>query len=180
MTDPTLPTAPNAPDAADPREVPEHLALYRRLRRLFGDPELRSRDGRRRRRAADAATSEPFGLGRDPRGVGDVLAAMASARGWESPIARAELLASWPDIVGPETAAHATPLGIEDGVLTVQCDSTAWATELRRVQAGVLNSIAERYPDAGVESARFLGPNAPSWKHGPKAVRGRGPRDTYG
>lgn len=167
------------PEAQD-KGVPEHLALYRRLRRLFGDPELRTADGRKRRRAADAATSEPFGLGRDPRGVGDVLAAIASARGWESPIARAELLASWADIVGPDTAAHAAPLGIEDGVLTVQCDSTAWATELRRVHATVLNSIAERYPEAGVEAARFLAPNAPSWKHGPKAVPGRGPRDTYG
>ena len=160
--------------------VPEHLALYRRLRRLFGDPELRTADGRRRRRAADAATSEPYGLGREPRGVGDVLEAMASARGWESPIARAELLSSWAEIVGPETAVHTTPLRIEDGVLTVQCDSTAWAQQLRLMQSTVLDSIAERYPEAAVEAARFLAPHAPSWKHGPKAVPGRGPRDTYG
>jgi predicted nucleic acid-binding Zn ribbon protein len=160
--------------------IPEHLAVYRRLRRLFGDPELRSSDGRRRRRAADAAQSEPFGLGRDPRGIGDVLSGMASARGWESPIARAELIASWAQIVGPETAAHATPLGIEDGVLTVQCDSTAWAQQLRLMSATVLNSIAERFPAAGIETTRFLAPHAPSWKHGPKAIPGRGPRDTYG
>jgi predicted nucleic acid-binding Zn ribbon protein len=44
----------------------------------------------------------------------------------------------------------------------------------------VLNSVAERFPAAGVESTRFLAPHAPSWKHGPKAVPGRGPRDTYG
>jgi predicted nucleic acid-binding Zn ribbon protein len=24
------------------------------------------------------------------------------------------------------------------------------------------------------------GPTAPSWKHGPRSVNGRGPRDTYG
>jgi predicted nucleic acid-binding Zn ribbon protein len=161
-------------------KVPEHLAMYRRLRRLFGDPELRTADGRRRRRAADAAGSEPFGLGRDPRAVGDVLAGMASARGWESPLARAELLESWAEIVGAETAAHATPIGIEDGVLTVQCDSTAWAQQLRLMSATVLNSIGERFPAAGVETTRFLAPHAPSWKHGPKAVPGRGPRDTYG
>lgn len=163
-----------------PETVPEHVAVYQRLRRLFGNPELRSGDGRRRRRAADAAESEPYGLGRDPRGVGDVLAGIAAARGWESPLARAELLVSWPEIVGADTAAHTAPIGIEDGVLTVQCDSTAWATELRRIQATVLNSVAERFPAAGVESARFLAPHAPSWKHGPKAVPGRGPRDTYG
>lgn len=160
--------------------VPEHLAAYRRLRRLFGDPELRSSDGRRRRRAADAAHSEPFGLGRDPRGIGDVLAGIAAARGWESPIARAELVASWAEIVGPETAAHAQPVGIEEGVLTVQCDSTAWAQQLRLMSTTVLASIAERFPAAGIEATRFLAPHAPSWKHGPKAIPGRGPRDTYG
>jgi predicted nucleic acid-binding Zn ribbon protein len=159
---------------------PEHLAVYRRLRRLFGDPEKTTRDGRRRRAAADAAASEPYGLGRDPRGIGDVLAGVAAARGWESPIARADVLASWPEIVGADTAQHAVPLGIEDGVLLVQCDSTAWAQQLRLMQATVLAQLVERFPAAGVETTRFLAPHAPSWKHGPKAVPGRGPRDTYG
>jgi len=165
---------------SDDRQTPEHISVYRRLRRLFGNPELRSADGRRRRRAADAATTEPYGLGRDPRGVGDVLEAMAAARGWESPIARAELLASWPAIVGDDTAAHTEPVSIEDGLLSVRCDSTAWAQQLRLMQTTILNSIAEQFPAAAVERAHFFGPHAPSWKHGPKAVPGRGPRDTYG
>jgi predicted nucleic acid-binding Zn ribbon protein len=163
-----------------PGSIPEHIAVYQRLRRLFGNPELRSADGRRRRRGAEAAVSEPYGLGRDPRGVSDVLASVAVARGWESPLARAELLASWPEIVGADTATHTSPVGIEDGVLTVQCDSTAWAQQLRLMSATVLNQLAERFPAAAVESTRFLAPHAPSWKHGPKAVPGRGPRDTYG
>lgn len=161
-------------------KTPEHVAVYRRLRRLFGNPELRTADGRRRRRAADAATSEPYGLGRDPRGLGDVLDTVAAARGWDSPIARAELLASWSSIVGPDTAAHTEPVSIEDGVLSVRCDSTAWAQQLRLMQTTVLESISGMFPAAGVERAQFLAPNAPSWKHGPKAVPGRGPRDTYG
>lgn len=160
--------------------VPEHIAVYRRLRRLFGNPELMTADGRRRRRAADAADSEPYGLGRDPRGLGDVLEAMAAARGWQSPIARAEVLASWADIVGAEIAAHAEPVGIEDGVLTVRCDSTAWAQQLRLMQATVLEQLTARFPAAGVETAHFIGPHAPSWKHGPRAVKWRGPRDTHG
>src|SRR5690606_12756210 len=172
------------PGVSGPRDddgtTPEHVAVYRRLRRLFGNPELRTADGRRRKRAADAASSEPYGLGRDPRGLGDVLETMATARGWDSPIARAELLASWSDIVGPDTAAHTTPVSIDDGVLSVRCDSTAWAQQLRLMQATVLDSIAERIPAPGLEKAQFLGPHAPSWKHGPKAVPGRGPRDTYG
>jgi predicted nucleic acid-binding Zn ribbon protein len=160
--------------------VPEHVAVYRRLQRVFGDPALRSRDGRRRKRNAATASSEPYGTGRDPLGLGDVLDTVAASRGWDSPLARAELLASWPDIVGADTAQHASPIGIEDGVLTVRCDSTAWATQLRTMGTTVLQRIAERFPAAGVETARFLGPDAPSWKRGPRAIPGRGPRDTYG
>ncbi|MGO1853842.1 MAG: DUF721 domain-containing protein, partial [Microbacteriaceae bacterium] len=33
---------------------------------------------------------------------------------------------------------------------------------------------------AGVDNLRFIGPDVPSWKWGPRAVPGRGPRDTYG
>jgi len=87
---------------------------------------------------------------------------------------------SWPDLVGAETAEHSTPLSIEDGVLAVQCDSTAWATQLRLMRSHITTTIANRYPDAGIHSVRFDGPNAPSWKRGPRSIPGRGPRDTYG
>lgn len=176
MTDRT----PAGGEGATPRP-PEHVAVYRRLRSVFGDPALRTIDGRRRRRAAkESGSSEPYGAGRDPLGLGSIVDAFAASRGWDSPLARADLLASWTDIVGAETASHASPIGIEDGVLTVRCDSTAWAVQLRTMQRTVLERIAERFPAAGVESARFLGPDAPSWKRGPRAIPGRGPRDTYG
>ncbi len=100
--------------------------------------------------------------------------------GWESPLARSDLLADWVDIVGADTARHATPIGIEEGVLTVRCDSTSWAQQLRSLRAGIVTAILDRHPKAGVESIRFLGPDTPSWKRGPRAVPGRGPRDTYG
>ena len=66
--------------------------------------------------------------------------------GWDSPLAQAELLADWPEIVGDETAAHAAPIGIEDGVLTVRCDSTAWATQLRRMSADDHDEDRARIP----------------------------------
>ena len=48
---------------------------------------------------------------------------------------------------------------------------------------GSLSYVAGKHRDcaeAGIESIRFLAPNAPSWKSGPRSVPGRGPRDTYG
>jgi predicted nucleic acid-binding Zn ribbon protein len=171
---------PSSSDAQRPEpELPEHIAVYQRFRRLFGDSSTLSRDAKRR---ADrtGSPSVPFGEGRDPRGIDAVLDNLTKKLGWNSPLAQADLLASWPLIAGEETAEHSTPAGIDEGVLTVQCDSTAWATQLRLMRTQLTTAIAVQYPDAGITSVRFEGPNAPSWKRGPRAIPGRGPRDTYG
>jgi predicted nucleic acid-binding Zn ribbon protein len=106
--------------------------------------------------------------------------ALTSQLGWESPLAQSQLVNSWSDLVGEDTAAHSTPVGIEDGVLTVRCESTAWATQLRLMRTELLRHIAERFNQAGIESIRFQGPDVPTWKRGPRSIPGRGPRDTYG
>jgi predicted nucleic acid-binding Zn ribbon protein len=167
-------------DAGQAERVPEHIAVYQRIRTVFGDPSLRSGDARRRKRSARDESSVPYGVGRDPRGIADVMENLTSTMGWDSPLARADLLASWPELVGDETAAHTTPIGIEECVLTVRCDSTAWATQLRRMNSTITTKIVTMHAAAGIESVRFLGPDAPSWKRGPRAIPGRGPRDTYG
>lgn len=170
--------APSSSTDRDPTES-EASAVYRRLRRVFGDPAMRSSDARKRttRIPGDSA---PFGVGRDPSDLGDVLDSVTRTLGWTSPLARGELLTAWPELVGSDIAAHSEPAGIDDGVLTVQCDSTAWATQLRIMRGEILTTILRRYPDAEVSSIRFSGPGAPSWKRGPRSVPGRGPRDTYG
>jgi predicted nucleic acid-binding Zn ribbon protein len=157
----------------------EHVAVYLRFRRVFGDASGRSAIARKRKTKKEGA-SVPFAPGRDPHGLGDVIDGLASKMGWTSPLARSQLLSSWPEIVGGETAEHSEPAGIEEGVLTVRCDSTAWATQLRLMRGQITTTIAQRFPDAGIESVRFEGPNAPSWKRGPRSIPGRGPRDTYG
>jgi predicted nucleic acid-binding Zn ribbon protein len=49
------------------------------------------------------------------------------------------------------------------------------------VQDQLLTTITSSAPGALVESLRFSGPSAPSWKKGIRTIRGaRGPRDTYG
>ena len=48
------------------------------------------------------------------------------------------------------------------------------------MRTDLLTRILDRYPGAGVEMIRFQGPDAPTWKRGPRSVPGRGPRDTYG
>jgi predicted nucleic acid-binding Zn ribbon protein len=157
----------------------EHIAVFERFRRVFGDRSATSKDARTRSRR-EPGSSAPFGAGRDPHGIAEVVDALTARLGWNSSLARSELLESWQEIVGEETASHSSPVGVEDGVLTVSCDSTAWATQLRLMRAQVVTRIAERHPDAGIESVRFDGPGVPSWKKGRRSIPGRGPRDTYG
>jgi predicted nucleic acid-binding Zn ribbon protein len=166
-------------DAADAPGESEPISVYLRFRRVFGDGSSRSADARKRAKK-DPSSTIPFGGGRDPEGLGAVMDSLTSKLGWSSPLARSELLASWLEIAGIDTAAHSAPVGIEDGVLTVKCDSTAWATQLRLMRVQIMGRIVSRYPDAGINSVRFEGPGAPSWKRGPRSIPGRGPRDTYG
>ena len=157
----------------------EHIAVFERFRRVFGDRGATSKDARTRAKR-EPGSSAPFGTGRDPRGIAEIVDALTARLGWNSSLARSELLDSWADLVGEETAAHSTPAGIDEGVLTVSCDSTAWATQLRLMRSQIVSRIVERYPDAGIDALRFNGPGVPSWKRGPRSVPGRGPRDTYG
>lgn len=157
--------------------VPETVATYLRLRGL----EPSGRGGRRRRRRNDEDDeNQPFTAGRDPKGVGDVLAELTRSAGWESQLSREDLVQQWADVAGAETAQHSSPVGLTDGMLTVRCDSTAWAKNLHLMRAVIVTEIVQRFPEAGVSSVRFVGPDVPSWKWGPRAVPGRGPRDTYG
>lgn len=161
---------------SDPTPDPETVATYLRLRGL--EPSARAR--RKRRRRGDDDEHQPFTKGRDPHGVGDVLADLTKQAGWDPQLAREDLVLQWEDVAGEETARHATPVALSDGTLTVQCDSTAWAKNLHLMRAPIITELMKRFPDAGVQNVRFIGPDVPSWKWGPRAVPGRGPRDTYG
>lgn len=157
-------------------EIPETLATYLRLRGL----EPTKRRGSRRRRSPGGDGGQPFTGGRDPHGIGDVLAGLTKQAGWDPVLARADLIRQWSEVAGADTAQHTRPVGLDGGALTVQCDSTAWAKQLRIMRSQIVTEIARRFPEAGVDSVRFVGPDVPSWKWGPRAVPGRGPRDTYG
>ena len=117
----------------------------------------------------------------DPTLISDVLTNLVSDRQWESGLAEGNLFAQWEKIVGSDIAKHTTPISILEGVLLIQCSSTAWATQLQSVHDQLVATISSSAPGALVESLRFSGPTAPSWKKGIRTIRGaRGPRDTYG
>jgi Zn-ribbon-containing, possibly RNA-binding protein and truncated derivatives len=158
--------------------VSEAARVYQHFREIFGD--TRPRPGRARPRQREASESEPFTPGRDPEPLGDAIDGLTAQLGWTAPLTQHDVLATWAEIAGEEIAKHSDAIAIENGVLQVRCDSTAWATQLRLMRSELVTRIVDRYPRSGVETIRFQGPDAPTWKRGPRSVPGRGPRDTYG
>ncbi len=134
-------------------------------------------DGARRRRRG---WSGPGTDDRDPQMIGRVASRLSSQRGWAPKLANGSVFGRWAELVGAEVAEHATPTALRDGELTVQADSTAWATQLRLLQRQLIARIAAGLGHGVVTGMRIHGPSAPSWRRGPRHVSGRGPRDTYG
>lgn len=149
---------------------------YQRARAIWKGLPPRSRRVKR----TDAEHSAPFGAGRDPRLVGDLLAAASRSMGWTAELDQARLVSEWHQFVGESIAQHTQVVELREHVLIVQCDSTTWATELRRLRGEILSRILDEYPEVGVRELKFLAPGAPSWRHGSRTVPGRGVRDTYG
>jgi predicted nucleic acid-binding Zn ribbon protein len=138
--------------------------------------------GRKRRNvvvAPEQIGSLAFESGRDPRMIGDLVGTAINDRGWTPFLARESVLENWADIVGDDVAAHTIP-EIADDRVTVRCDSSAWATNLRIMRHEILAGILARFPDSGLLEISVVGPGVPNQIRGPRSVKWRGPRDTYG
>jgi predicted nucleic acid-binding Zn ribbon protein len=100
--------------------------------------------------------------------------------GWDVTIRAATVMGAWERLVGADIAAHCRPAKLDSGELTLVAESTAWATQLRLLSRQLLDRLAADLGSGVVTRLRVYGPAAPSWRHGPRRVAGRGPRDTYG
>ncbi|MCV7383083.1 DUF721 family protein [Mycolicibacter longobardus] len=191
-------TGPEPPSDDSAVQPPAHLAGLTGMdlvRRTLAEAREAARSqgkdvgqGRRaplRRRPAGSGSGRRSWSGpgpdrRDPQALGAATRDLAQSRGWSAQVAEGTVLGQWRAVVGEDIASHATPTRLSDGVLSVSAESTAWATQLRLVQAQLLAKIAAAVGDGVVKTLKITGPTAPSWRKGPLHVSGRGPRDTYG
>ncbi|MGB9280768.1 MAG: DciA family protein [Pseudonocardiaceae bacterium] len=130
----------------------------------------------RRRRGWSGARPDD----RDPQPLGRLASRLVADRGWVDRVSTGVVFARWAQLVGAEVAEHSEPVSLTDGELIVRASSTAWATQLRLLQRQLIARITAGVGPGVVTRLRVQGPAAPSWVHGPRHVRGRGPRDTYG
>lgn len=121
--------------------------------------------------------------GRDPMSLGAAVNRLITERGWEAPAAVGGVMGRWPQLVGPEVALHCEPQRYdeEQRTLTVRCDSTAWATQLRLLAPRLVARLNEDLGQGTVKLIKVRGPEAPITRSGPlRAPGSKGPGDTYG
>jgi predicted nucleic acid-binding Zn ribbon protein len=107
-------------------------------------------------------------------------------KGWDLQVATGKLQGQWGLIVGHDVASHVIiesfnldPSG-QSGTLLLRADSSAWATQIRLLLPTISDRLDNEIGQGRISEIKVRGPNAPSWKHGLRSVKGRGPRDTYG
>jgi predicted nucleic acid-binding Zn ribbon protein len=121
--------------------------------------------------------------GRDPLPLGAAISRLITERGWEAPAAVGGVMGRWPQLVGPEVAQHCAPERYDEDActLTVSCDSTAWATQLRLLAPTLVARLNADLGHGTVKLIKVLGPAAPARTYGRlRAPGSRGPGDTYG
>ncbi|PFX01896.1 hypothetical protein CJ469_03211 [Nocardia farcinica] len=139
-------------------------------------PVRKLRAGGRRRSGWSGARPDD----RDPQLLSQLATRIAKSRGWDGKVAEGTVFGRWAGVVGEDIAAHATPVTLKDGVLSIVAESTAWATQLRLLQPQILAKINAAVGQGVVRQLKITGPAAPSWRKGERHIKGRGPRDTYG
>jgi predicted nucleic acid-binding Zn ribbon protein len=180
---------PPGPDAPHPESQHEEtgLELARSVARALAKGRKPAARGRPRRVDPKASGAHPDD--RDPQLLDNTIGRLIAEQGWGADVRVHGVFSRWDAIVGRDVAAHVRPVSFQRddtdgrvvGRLTVQTDSTAWATQMRLLAATVVRRLNQELGDGTVTVIDVRGPAAPSWKKGRRSVRdGRGPRDTYG
>src|SRR4029453_2117993 len=170
---------PESTPGDQPQHDPTGLELAQTVARSLGAQARRRRPKSRPHVGPQVSWARAEDRGPKPRS--DAVERLVETKGWATEINLHTLLARWALLVGATNAAHSHPEGYAETVLTVRADSSAWATQLRYLAPQLVAMLNDQLGDATVTRIKVLGPDAPSWKKGPRSVRdGRGPRDTYG
>lgn len=82
--------------------------------------------------------SEPLG----PQPLSASLERLLAALDAPPADAVAAIFSRWPEIVGPDLAEHCRPVSVAGEALTIAADDPVWASELRWLEAELLDRLA--------------------------------------
>ena len=88
--------------------------------------------------------------------VGDCLRTFLRGASLEKRMSEWSLILAWPEIVGPDIAAHSEARDLRDGVLWVAAPSSNWRQHIMFLKPQILNALREKYPDISVRDIRCL------------------------
>jgi predicted nucleic acid-binding Zn ribbon protein len=181
---------PNAPGSItpDPSRAPESSGIdLARVALRAAKEQAKARGAaaqqKKQARRGGGLRSGARADGRDPLPLGAAINRLITERGWETPAAVGGVMGRWPQIVGADLANHCVPQKYDEdeNVLTVQCDSTAWATQLRLLAPRLVARLNEDLGQGTVKLIKVLGPGGPRRNYGRLRAPGSvGPGDTYG
>ena len=95
------------------------------------------------------------GRDREPRRIGESLDATARRLGSPGVGLLGVIFAHWEELVGPEVASHAQPYRLRAGVLVIEVDQPAWATQLRFLSGELLERVGEVAGPDGVREVQI-------------------------
>jgi len=136
------------------------------------------RRGRGSNRDARTRLSRPTIPGElgEPVSIGDAAALVGDELGLAEPRSFARLVDAWNDIVGDAVAQHSRPRGVRNGVLDIAVDAPVWATQLRYLEADLVDR-ASRIVGPGVVSAVRISVDPVPHETGSETLR-ETPRET--
>jgi predicted nucleic acid-binding Zn ribbon protein len=170
--------APRSPEPSGVDLARVALRAAKEAARARGDAAQQKKQARRGGLRSGARAD-----GRDPMALGSAINRLITERGWEAPAAVGGVMGRWPEIVGEDVAKHCVPERYDEDehVLSVRCDSTAWATNLRLLAPTLVARLNEDLGHGTVKLIKVQGPGAPNRRYGPlRAPGSTGPGDTYG
>ncbi|GAA3213058.1 DUF721 domain-containing protein [Actinocorallia longicatena] len=114
-----------------------------------------------RRRNTRVTPRDPKRSRSDPQAFGATIKKLLADRGWEEKAAVGGVFGNWAGIVGPELAAHTSPGAFEGGELVVNCDSPAWAQQVRLLAGQLVKRLNQELGDNTVTRVKVVGPQTP-------------------
>ena len=76
-----------------------------------------------------------------PEQLGQLVESVLRARGLTEGVERAAVISEWPELVGPQIARVASPVGFDRETLFVEVKSSAWLMELQLMERRILAEL---------------------------------------
>ena len=105
------------------------------------------------------------------RPLGPSLPPAVEGLGVTQKLARFQIQACWPELVGPRLAPYCAPQKLHGRTLWVRVRAPVWSQEIMLLQDSILNAIHKRFPRLRVEQLRCqVGVVVPTFTESPVAV----------